>query len=87
MMSDMRQFTATPTVEELEAELSATQENEQRLVDANKPLLARACRAEAEILRLRAVVDAVKYHKELMPKGVMKALAALEDSDDSNEGL
>jgi hypothetical protein len=37
--------------------------------------------------KLLAVVEAVKYHKELMPKGVMKALAALEDSDDSNEGL
>ena len=35
-----------------------------------------------EIERLRAVVDAVKYHKEIMPEGVMKALAALEDSDE-----
>ena len=45
-MSDMRQFTATPTVEELEADLAAE----------NKRIVER----EKEIERLRAALEAVK---------------------------
>jgi chromosome segregation ATPase len=33
---------------------------------------------EAAVERLRAVVDAVKFHKHMMPYSVMKALATLE---------
>jgi predicted nuclease with TOPRIM domain len=60
-------------IEELEAELKATQDNEQRLVDANKPLLARACKAEADNERLRAVYEEI-----------MARLADLLESDQFN---
>jgi hypothetical protein len=69
-------------IERLRIELNATQDNEQRLVDANKPLLTRACAAEKEVERLR---DALKEIDECLDgnwsRSEMKQIAreALKD--------
>lgn len=79
-------------IAELEAELKATQENEQRLVDANKPLLARAYKAEADNEWLRAVYEAAKEWREnnewtmWYDELLIEALAQKSD-DDSNEEI
>ena len=52
------------SIEELEAELKATQENEYRLAEANKPLLARACKAEAENERLRGDLEVMRLQRD-----------------------
>ena len=51
-------------IEELEAELAATQANEQRLVDANSPLLAENYALKAENQRLREVITAAPHSRQ-----------------------
>lgn len=66
-------------IEELEAELKATQANEYQLAEANKRLLA-------ENERLRAVYEAAKEYERLDNTNarlhMRKAIAAQEKDDD-----
>lgn len=71
-------------IERLTAELKATQENEQRLVDANKPVLADKYRLQARVETLEgAVTRALKRRGCKHPncQAAMNILAATEQGE------